>query len=147
MRCPQVATQREISITSADQEREKTKSEHQVVQRRPEILPQGCIGSRVVRRKQKSQHVYETERAGESDANARDEGHPYRELSICGEKSDRCAMRQHDALEYRDHKRISSTVLEEAIDPSLETTTQREFRPKYFVLSKNQKQAARRDSQ
>ncbi len=91
-----------------------------MVYRRAEILPQWRAHTWVVRRKQKREHVNETESAREPDAHARHERQPDGKLSVRCEERDRCSIRQHETLQDRNHEWVRSPVLQKAVDPRLE---------------------------
>jgi len=56
-------------------------------------------------------------------------------------------MRQHDPLQHRNRERINRAILQESVDPPLETAAQRELGAKHFVLPENQKQTTDSDPQ
>src|SRR6185437_637744 len=66
---------------------------------------------------------------------------------VSNEKRDCTRVRQHEALQYRSHKWISRSILQEAVDPPLKSAVQRELRTEDLVLRKDQEQASNGNSQ
>src|SRR5580704_4952043 len=122
------------------------KSENRVVERGSKILPYRSLGSRVVGRKQQSEHVNRSTYARGSHNNTEDQREPDRQFAIGHEKSNGRGVRQHEFFQHGNHKRIGASR-KKPVDPKLEPAAPGESRIKDLVLAKNQKERSHGDSQ
>jgi len=109
-----------------------------MIERSSEELPERSVSTGVVGREQQRKHVDQPESAGNPNPNSKYERQPDRQLTVCNEESDRCRMRQHKLLQHWDHERIGLPILQEPIDPRLESAMQRELGAKDLVLAEDE---------
>src|SRR5580658_10840177 len=103
------------------------------------MLPYRSLGSRVVGRKQQSEHVNRSTDARGTHNNTEDQREPDRQFAIGHEKRNGRGVRQHELFQHGDHKRISAFG-KKPVDPELKAAASREYRAKDLVLAKNQKE-------
>ena len=134
-------------ITVTNHERHKTKCQHRMIQRRPEILPQGRVVTGIVGREKQKEHVDESERAGDPHPDSQHQTQANCQFPIRDDKCDGRGMRKNKVLQDRHHLWISAALVEELVDPPLKSAVQRELRSKNFILGKDQEKAADSDTQ
>src|SRR5579864_9573028 len=110
-----------------------------MAQRRSEVLPERRIHAWIVGREQQRQHEHQSGDAGRAHQYAAHQRDAYQQFTISYQKRDRRGMRQYESLEQTGHERVSA-MLDEAVDPHLESAVQSELRAKNLVLPENQKE-------
>ncbi len=140
------SAKREALVAGSYDECQEADREDTVVERSSEVLPHGGVRAGVVGREQQGHHIDESECAGQPDADSRDQRDADGEFSVGDEKRDGRRVRQDEPAEYGNHERVGSSI-EEAVDPELKSTVQRELRPEDLVLAEDQEEASDGDTQ